>query len=147
MELQTIFLDPKAQILANPAQKYIELEWFAHPGSTAFRDVISRAQDYAQQHHLTRWLCNLEEAEFLEEEDQKWLVQEVFAAFNPQLYHSYAYLIRPVVPEVVTTYRINDLVQQDEQLNARITVSIFLDVDLAKRWLFANHSQTVNSVK
>ena len=85
----------------------------------------------------------MEHAEYLEPADQHWLVQEIFTAFNPQLQHDYAYLIRPLVAEVLTTYHIQDLVQMDEQLKAKVRVAVFMDVDQAHHWLFSPTKQPV----
>ncbi len=138
LPLQTIHADQTARIQLNQEQSYLELEWFTHPESAHFRAVITRARDLAHQHQLTKWLCNLQQAEFLELADQHWLVEEIFTSFPASLQHDYAYLIRPMVLEVLATYHIHDLVAIDERLQAKIKVAIFTDVDLAHQWLFTS---------
>ncbi|QNF35637.1 hypothetical protein HUW51_24090 [Adhaeribacter swui] len=141
MELQTILSTDSAVIQVNLASSYIELEWLTHPSSQVFREVIIQAQTYAQEHHLTKWLCNIQQADFIESEDQKWLVKHVFTAFDPVLHHNYAYIIQPRVSEVVSAYHIHDLVELDANLQSRIKVAIFVDIDHALQWLFAPISQ------
>ncbi|QMU26511.1 hypothetical protein [Adhaeribacter radiodurans] len=143
--LQTMYTDETARIQLNQEQSYLELEWFTHPDSTHFRAVITRARDYAHQHQLTKWLCNLQQAEFLELADQHWLVAEIFSSFPASLQHDYAYLIRPMVLEVLATYHIQDLVAIDERLQAKIQVAVFTDVDLAHQWLFTPTESFISS--
>ncbi|PSR52616.1 hypothetical protein AHMF7605_03290 [Adhaeribacter arboris] len=138
MELQTLYSDETAQVHVNQEDSYIGIRWLTHPESSTFRDIITRAHAYAHEHHLTKWLCNMEQAEFLELADQHWLVEEIFTAFNPQLQHDYAYIIRPLVAEVLTTYHIQDLVQVDEQLKEKVNVAVFMDIDQAYQWLFTS---------
>lgn len=136
MQLDTIYADEIARIRVNVARSYIELEWFGHPDSETFRAIITRAYVYAQAQQITKWLCNMQRAEFLELADQYWLVQEIFHAFNPLLQHEYAYFIQPMVLEVLATYHIQDMVEVDERLKEKIKVAVFTDVDQAQQWLF-----------
>ena len=136
MPLQPIFSNELAKIQVNAADSYLELRWLKHPESSDFRSVITRAFKYAHQHQLTKWLCNMQQADFLEIADQHWLVQEIFSAFNPQLKHEFAYIIRPMVLEVLTANHIHVLVELDEQLKEKITVAIFNDMAPAQQWLF-----------
>lgn len=136
MQLHPIFADEIARIQVDVARSYIEIEWFGHPDSETFRAIIMRAHVFAQAQQLTKWLCNMQRAEFLELADQHWLVQEIFPAFNPQLQHEYAYFIQPLVLEVLATYHIQDMVEVDERLKEKIKVAVFTDVDQAQQWLF-----------
>lgn len=136
LQLQTIHAEETAIIQLDRERSYLKLEWFTHPESAHFRTVITRARDFAHQYQTTKWLCNLQQAEFLELADQHWLVEEIFTSFPASLQHDYAYLIRPMVLEVLATYHIQDLVAIDERLQAKIKVAIFTDIDLAHQWLF-----------
>ena len=144
--LQTVYVDPLSKIKIAPEQSYIELIWLYHPDSGVFRKVIRKAHDYAQEHQISKWLCNLEQAEFLELADQHWLVQEVFPSFNPQQQHDYAYLIRPMVLEVLTAYHIYDMIQMDERLNKKINVAVFTDIAQAQKWLFTSTSKSTSPI-
>ncbi|RDC62404.1 hypothetical protein [Adhaeribacter pallidiroseus] len=143
MNLQTIFCHEKVVIQVSLKYSYLELEWLTHPISQVFREVVLRAHHYAHEQQLTKWLCNIQQADYLEAADQLWLVKNIFTSFNPQLTHDYAYLIRPMVPEVVTAYNIMDLVEQDADLSARVKVAVFTDIDLAHQWLFTPVAQKV----
>ncbi len=143
MNLQTIFCNNQVLIQVDQERSYLELEWLTHPSSPIFREVILRAHHYALQQRLTKWLCNIQQAEYLEAADQFWLVKNIFTVFNPRLQHDYAYLIRNLVPEVVTAYNILDLVEQDIDLSSRLKVAVFTDIDLAQQWLFTPVAQKV----
>ena len=136
MELQTILSTNTAIIQVNLARSYIELDWLTHPDSQVFREVITQAHSYAREHHVTKWLCNIQRADFIEAEDQQWMVQQVFTAFNPDLHHNYAYIIQPRISEVVSAYHIHDLVELDANLKSRINIAVFVDIDHAQQWLF-----------
>ncbi len=136
MLLQTVYANQTARLQVNVEQSYLELEWLTHPDSASFRAIISQAQEYAQEHHLTKWLCNMQQAEFLELADQHWLVAEIFTHFPRQVQHDFAYFIRPMVLEVLATYHIQDLVEVDERLNSNLKVAVFTDIDQAREWLF-----------
>lgn len=138
MSLQTIFASKIVRIKVDVAGSYIEIRWLNHPESEVFRSVITRAYQYAHEHQLTKWFCNMEQAEYLELVDQHWLVQEIFTAFNPQLQHDYAYLIRPLVLEVLTTYHIRELVEMEQSIKARINIAVFTDIEQAHHWLFCS---------
>ncbi len=141
MNLQTIFCNEQVLIQVDLERSYLELEWLTHPSSKVFREAVLRAQSYGHQQQLTKWLCNIQQAEYLEAADQYWLVKNIFTAFNPIVQHDYAYLIRTMVPEVVTAYHILDLVEQDADLKSRIKVAVFTDIDLAHQWLFTPVAQ------
>ncbi|MDQ3290231.1 MAG: hypothetical protein M3Q05_02960 [Bacteroidota bacterium] len=91
-------------------------------------------------HKLNKWLCNMQEIEFLEISDQNWLVQEVFASLSPTFKHEFAYVISPVVLEVMTTYHIHDVVNSNPDIQNKLLIEIFFDVDAAQQWLFSSVS-------
>lgn len=140
MELQTILSNEQALIRVNQERSYIELDWLTHPSSTVFREIFTLAHQYARQHQLTKWLCNIQQNDYFEQADHHWLVEHIFRAFDPDLQHDYAYLIKPTISEVVTAYHILDLVELDTYLQSRINVAIFVAIDLAQQWLFTNLS-------
>ena len=136
MDLLPVYAHDIAVIQADKARSYLEIEWFAHPDSAVFREVVTRAHTYGHQHQITKWLCNLDQAEFLEMADQQWLVAEIFTALNPALKYRYAYIIRPIVSEVVTAYHILDLVAGNKRLTNMLSLAIFNEMDMAQHWLF-----------
>ena len=68
------------------------------------------------------------------------------SVFQPQQQHDYAYLIRPMVLEVLTAYHIHDMVQMDERLNKKINVAVFTDMEQAQQWLFTSTGKSASPI-
>ncbi|MDQ4139438.1 MAG: hypothetical protein M3142_02825 [Bacteroidota bacterium] len=138
MDLSSIYNDDIASVEVNTGAGFIQIIWFKHPNSEDFRKIITTAHTYAGDHKLTKWLCNMQEVLFLEISDQDWLVHEVFASLNANYKYEFAYVISPIVLEVMTIYHIQDMVNSIPAIKNKLLVEIFFEVDEAQQWLFSS---------
>jgi len=136
MELTQIYSNAIARVEADIKQKYIQVTWLKHPKSEEFRDVHTNALSYAYENHLTAWLCDMRQVSYLEVGDQNWLVREIFSGFNPDMTHEFAFVVSHLGLELMSSFRVHDLVRNDQELQKLIKTDIFLDIKSAQMWLF-----------
>jgi len=137
MILTSIDSNEYAQVHANEQKRFIQVTWLQQSPSEVFRQVQTKALAHALEHELTTWLCDMQEMAYLEMADQNWLVREIFTSFDPKHQHVFAYVINSAGFELMSSFRIHDLVKHHPELHQRLRVDIFLSKDLAQQWLTA----------
>ncbi|TXK36954.1 hypothetical protein FVR03_16380 [Pontibacter qinzhouensis] len=100
-----------------------------------FSEVQTKAFKYALAYELTIWVCDMRGMAYLEVADQNWLIRDIFTAFDPRFQQLFAYIINSTGLELMSSLRIEDLVQHDPQLHQRLQVGIFLNKESAQQWL------------
>jgi len=135
MELTSILLNEYAFVETNIENKYIQVTWLTQPKSEGFRETHQNALQYALQHDLTMWLCDMREMLYLEIADQNWLVRQIFSSFDPNYSHGVAFVVSTAGLELMTSLRIHEMVKEDPELQKLVKVEIFFQKQMAQQWL------------
>jgi len=136
MELTSILSNEYVLVEANPENKYIQVTWLGQPKSDDFRETHKKALNYVLEHNITMWLCDMRGMVYLEIADQNWLVREIFGLLAPHLKHELAYVVSTAGLELMTSFRIHEMVTTDPELHKQLSVEIFFQKQIAQQWLF-----------
>lgn len=135
MNLMPIYLDDNAKIEVNTALKYLQVTFLKHPSSAGFKKIKVMALNYALEQGLTMWLCDMRQVAYLHNDDQYWLVREIFAALHTKVKHEIAYVVNIDCLELRTTFRIHDIVESTPELHKLLKLEIFFETEIAQQWL------------
>lgn len=113
---------------------FLRVTWLKQPLSEEFRQEVNALCDTILANNFKKVLCDVRKRDYLVVSDQNWLADYIFPTLSTKL-DRLAYLISPVGLQVMDTFRIQDLLSENQNLERPFEVEVFLDKEAAVRWL------------
>ncbi|WP_114778411.1 hypothetical protein [Botryobacter ruber] len=136
MKLTEAFTNAYAKIELNSQWKYIQLTWLQHTELEPLRNVLLTALKFAREEKIDHWLFDLRKLNYTMLSDQIWSANEYFPSFDLTLHHRLACVVSPTSAEMFPDVAIQQAIQQKDEVMEHIKLEIFLDMEVAKYWLF-----------
>lgn len=136
MSQQTILSNLDVTLITEQENNFLQLTWHQQPTAQLFRETYLTLLQNTLDQNLTYWICDMRNMYFLEVGEQNWLVQDIFGALNKALTYKLAYVVSSEGLELMTSYRIIEMVKSNPALEATIKIETFFELPSAKRWLF-----------